>query len=185
MPYLVSAMAFTVFAAFAMAVRWHFRPGAMAPGMLAISMVGMLALAAVQVELWRLPLGLPSAAWSISLMAAAMALFTWAIAATRRARLALAFSADAPTALLRHGPYRWVRHPFYASYVLYWLACTIAVPTPPVLAGAAAMIVLYVAAFRREEAHFLASPLAGEYRAYRRQAGALLPRPSALWGRRP
>jgi protein-S-isoprenylcysteine O-methyltransferase Ste14 len=185
MPYFVSAMAFTVFAAFAAAVRWHFRPGTIAPGMLAISVVGVLALAAVQVELWRLPPGPAAAVWSISLMAAALALFTWAIAATRRARLALAFSAEAPTALLRHGPYRWVRHPFYASYVLFWLGCVVAAPSPPVLVVVAAMILLYVVACRREEARFLASPLAAEYRAYRRQAGALLPRPAALWGRRP
>lgn len=185
MPYLVAATAFMVFAAFALAVRWHFRPGTIAPGMLAISVVGTLALAAVEVELWRLPPHPPSAATALVLMAAALARFLWAIAATRRARLALAFSADEPTALLRHGPYRWVRHPFYASYVLYWLACTIAAPTPPVLAGATAMILLCIAAVRREEARFLASPLAEEYRAYRRQAGALLPRPAALWGRRP
>lgn len=180
-----SALALLVFAAFAWAVRQHFRPGALPPGMVAIALVGTATFLAMQVALWRTPPPGWAALAGIALMAASLALFLAAVAATRRQRLSLAFAPDTPGFLLRTGPYRLVRHPFYTAYLLFWAAAATLAPWPPVLAGSAAMAALYLAAARREEATFRASALAAEYHAYRQGTGAFLPRLSGLLRRAP
>ena len=56
------------------------------------------------------------------LYAVSLVIFWWTTKVTRDRRLSVAFSADKPHHLLKRGPYRFVRHPFYASYGLFWLA---------------------------------------------------------------
>src|SRR5262249_12505301 len=57
---------------------------------------------------------------------ASLSLFWWTVVTTRRTRLTLAFSSDKPRYLLRSGPYKFIRHPFYTSYTLFWLAGLVA-----------------------------------------------------------
>ncbi len=52
----------------------------------------------------------------------ALGLFWWAVAHAARAQLNLAFTNATPVTLLVDGPYAYIRHPFYASYLLYWVA---------------------------------------------------------------
>lgn len=77
--------------------------------------------------------------------------------------------------LVTHGPYRWVRHPFYDSVGLFvlgtsliaanWLLCVLGV----VLFG------LFIIRTRTEEANLLAR-FGETYRAYMDQTGRFLPR---------
>ena len=75
--------------------------------------------------------------------------------------------------LLVDGPYAYVRHPFYASYLLYWVAG--AFISNWLWASVFVMGCLYFTAIRQEENRFGFSPLAASYEAYRRQTGALIP----------
>jgi protein-S-isoprenylcysteine O-methyltransferase Ste14 len=173
---LLSILSLTVFLVFAWAVRWHFREGRIPLGMKVVSALSMLTIFLVQWHLWVMVLLPAGAAVGAVLMLIALALFLWAIAATRRQRLTLAFSLDVPAFVQRTGPYRWIRHPFYAAYVAFWIGCATAAPTVPVVLCAAALIALYIAAYRLEERKFLASALAVDYVEYMRQSGAFLPR---------
>ena len=83
---------------------------------------------------------------------------------------------DAPVEIVSWGPYRWVRHPFYASYLLALVAAVALIPWWPTI-GALVLgaVGLYVTA-RREEHRLLASDLGAEYAAYREQTGWFVPR---------
>ncbi len=130
-------------------------------------------------------LGLGFSAWNAAALAASSAapilaaagitghvlatlLFWSAIRACLRTPLTAIFETDVPVHLVRRGPYRWMRHPFYTSYTLFWLSSWIASGSTVSRLAALIMLAFYVQGAREEERKFAASPLAQEYAAYRR-----------------
>ncbi|WP_428391212.1 methyltransferase family protein [Lichenicoccus sp.] len=166
------------FCSFTWGVSRHFRhDSAMPRGMRLLSYGSLAAL------LWflvRLATDGPSPAWplAIVLMLAALGLFWSAVHATRRQRLTLAFSSDAPMFLHRHGPYAYVRHPFYSAYSLFWIATSLSSPGVIQWLAPVALVWAYVHAARTEERKFANSPLATDYRLYQHSTGMLFP---LLW----
>lgn len=84
--------------------------------------------------------------------------------------------ADTPAALVTHGAYARVRHPFYSAFLLALTGCVLVLPHPGtwgllVLAG----IQLYRTAVR-EERRLRASVLGAQYRDYRTRTGRFLPK---------
>jgi protein-S-isoprenylcysteine O-methyltransferase Ste14 len=102
-------------------------------------------------------------------------LFWWAIQTSLGKPLSTAFSPDAPTHLVINGPYRFVRHPLYTSYVLTWIAGCVVAAQWWLLPTALIMMVIYCVASSAEEAKFLRSPLSGDYQRYRFRTGRFLP----------
>lgn len=105
-----------------------------------------------------------------------LGLFWAAIKTSRAARLRFAFDPDPPHGVLASGPYRYVRHPFYTSYILFWVGWAIATWSPVTLPLLAAIIGIYVVAARGEEARFAKSGLGLEYARYRRSTGLFWPK---------
>jgi protein-S-isoprenylcysteine O-methyltransferase Ste14 len=106
----------------------------------------------------------------------ALAVFVWAWRSLSPAQPAIGFSWQLPQAgLAKRGPYRFVRHPLYLSYLVAWLAIPAVLLDPLGLAAAAGMAVIYVIAARQEEALLLRSELGAEYGAYHRRTPMLLP----------
>jgi protein-S-isoprenylcysteine O-methyltransferase Ste14 len=127
---------------------------------------------------WRVIASGPSAVWELPLLlfVLSLSLFVWTVSATRKTPPTMAFDTDEPSFLLRHGPYQYVRHPFYAAYLLFWTATALA--TPGLLPWVAPLVMLgvYWNAARREERKFANSNLASAYQTYRAKAGMFLPR---------
>lgn len=119
---------------------------------------------------------------AMALYAVSLLLFWWCVAVNRTRPLSLAFSTDRPHHLMAEGPYAVIRHPFYLSYMLCWIAGTLASGCWPLAATIAIMGWIYRRAAVAEEAKFAASPLAEAYRRYAAATGRFLPR---LWPRRP
>jgi protein-S-isoprenylcysteine O-methyltransferase Ste14 len=113
---------------------------------------------------------------------ASNALFFWTVATTRSQRPRLAFDPEPPGFLLQVGPYRYIRHPFYASYLLFWLGCAVATLHPLGFAILIVMIAYVLVAAFREERSFDGTPFAADYRRYRQTAGLLWPRVGAAHG---
>ena len=139
--------------------------------------ISFLSLGGFGFFVWRVLHGPPSSGWAIGclLFAASAALWGWALATTRATPPTLAFTGDEPRLVLHAGPYRWVRHPFYSAYLLFWAGTAVAAPG---LSGWAAVLVLgavYVAAARHEEGKFARSALASRYAAYAAGTGMFLP----------
>jgi protein-S-isoprenylcysteine O-methyltransferase Ste14 len=120
-----------------------------------------------------------------SLYAAGLALYWWAIATNRKRRLSAVFSDDLPTHLVQDGPYRLVRHPFYCSYLMVWLAGVIGSGRLWLLATVAVMLGIYLRAAYVEERKFARGALANEYEAFRSRTGLLIPNPWKMVTTRP
>lgn len=105
----------------------------------------------------------------------AAGLFWWTIQTSRGKNFSGAFSPDAPVHLQGDGPYRFIRHPFYTSYIVTWIAGWVITAQWWLVPTVAVMIVIYVLASSAEEAKFLRSPLAGAYQQYRFRTGRFLP----------
>lgn len=90
--------------------------------------------------------------------------------------LRIAFSIE-PQArrLITTGPYRFLRHPLYTSYVLSYSAILVLHPTVPVALAIALWAVFLSFSILYEE-QVLSRAFPAEYQAYRERAGAILPR---------
>lgn len=126
--------------------------------------------------IWRGAVTPASAAAGGALYAAALGLFAWTLRAHGARRPSPIFSRDPPAWLVTRGPYRLVRHPFYAAYLLASAGSLVAAGGPGLALLSAANALVYLAAARREERAFAAGPLRARYAAYRARTGMLLPR---------
>ncbi len=113
---------------------------------------------------------------ALALYALSLVVFWRAVGAVRGYEMSYAFAPGAPRALIRQGPFARVRHPFYAAYIVAWMAGWIATGQWWLLAPTALTAWLLWRAANSEEAAFLASPFAEEYRAYQSTTGRFVPR---------
>lgn len=103
-------------------------------------------------------------------------MFRAATRATEKNRFTWAFSTDIPNHLVRTGPYKWVRHPFYCSYLmLAWGSVFATYAKAWVIAPVLMLSCIYRFAIHVEERKFANSPLAESYAVYRTEVGMLLP----------
>jgi len=162
------------FGSFSWAVKFHFQKSGESPrGMQAVSVLSVVAFAWFICGLVTRPGGyrvVPFGLCALSLL-----LFWWCILHTRSTPFTLAFSLDLPAFLDSQGPYRVARHPFYLSYLLFWVATALAVPGALSWVAPVVMSALYTLAATREEAKFANGVLDGQYRAYRTQTGMFFP----------
>lgn len=111
----------------------------------------------------------------IAMYVAATLLFLSALEAARRVPLPRTFVDDPmPKALITRGPFALIRHPFYVSYSLAWLAAPVATHAPVVTAMSLMAIGIYVAAARREE-RMLEERFGEAYRTYKHGTGMVVP----------
>ena len=105
----------------------------------------------------------------------ALALFWITIRETREAKLLAVFTAQNPGSLVTTGPYKYVRHPFYSSYLLFWLGWTIATETVVSMLLFAIMFVTYWRAASQEEDKFENTPMAEQYAQFKRGRTRFIP----------
>lgn len=122
----------------------------------------------------RLP-DTPFSAAAALLVLASVTLIGWTVG-SHRVPLALWHQDnDAPVQVVSWGPYRYVRHPFYVSFVMTQLAAFLAFPHASTALGFVYTIVALSLTARREESRLLASSMGTEYRSYMIRTGRLLP----------
>lgn len=169
------------FSSFAWAIRSHFSntdQPIKSIGMRAITILGILSfvaeVAAIAVSLDG---NFATRSMALILYAGSLVIFWSAVKATKTHRLTLAFTDDEPVFLIQTGPYRYVRHPFYLAYSLFWLAGVFAANSWYPVFIPAVMISLYLAAAVSEERKFASSEeFAAQYREYKSRTGLVLPK---------
>lgn len=115
-------------------------------------------------------------ALGVVMYALSILLYLSAIEAAQRTRLQRSFiDHPLPDRLITEGPYRWVRHPFGAGYLLGALAAPAAIDDLRVMLIAVPLIAMTIYAAVREERVWLTSPRGDEYREYRRRTGMFVP----------
>jgi protein-S-isoprenylcysteine O-methyltransferase Ste14 len=102
-------------------------------------------------------------------------LFWWTVATTKPRPPALAHSDIDPDIIYTEGPYAYVRHPFYLSYVIFWIATALAAGSWQ-WAPAIILVFWYLRLAKGEERRFRSSALSTAYDAYRGRTGMFLPR---------
>jgi protein-S-isoprenylcysteine O-methyltransferase Ste14 len=112
---------------------------------------------------------------AIGLCLLALALFTSACRVTRGQPLPLAFDPARAARIVTDGPYRYVRHPFYISYSITWLAGALATSWWPAWLTAGLMLCAYAWVAASEEQALLQSH-PDDYATYRARTGAFVPR---------
>lgn len=107
----------------------------------------------------------------------ALCLFWMAVPIARQHQFRLAFSDDQPTRLVTEGPYKWIRHPFYSSYMLFWVAGVLTSQRWILMLSVIVMGAFYYMAIKREEDAFAATgDLQERYAQYRAETGMMLPK---------
>jgi len=123
--------------------------------------------------------GQPHSGWmllaALALLSVSAGLFAWTIKSIGSHSLTMAFADFEPTGLLTRGAFHYIRHPLYLAYILYWAGAIVASMHWSTFLIGLALVILYVAAARREENIFMASDLAGAYHHYQKRAGFLWP----------
>jgi protein-S-isoprenylcysteine O-methyltransferase Ste14 len=85
-------------------------------------------------------------------------------------------SGEVPDAVCGSGPYRYVRHPFYLSYMLAFLGVAVGFPSLIISGVCLLNIELFAYMAFDDERVLLQSPLAADYKSYKLPVGMFLPR---------
>jgi protein-S-isoprenylcysteine O-methyltransferase Ste14 len=173
---VISAASVFVVACYAWSLRSHFSSPKMPPGAMLISAVVAVTSLFFLYLVWSQHQRTSAQVVGLGLEVAGAALFWWAIAASRRARLRFAFDENAPHNIVTEGPYGYLRHPFYTSYLIFWSGWAIAASSAWAIVPVVVFAVIYVTAALAEERKFSTSPLAGDYETYKARTGFFWPR---------
>jgi len=122
------------------------------------------------------PIQLANGVVALFLAAGSVALYEWSRHTITRRQFGIAWGYQVPDAVCDEGPYRFIRHPIYLSYMLAHLAALVAVPhwlTASICAVAAA---LFAHAAFDDERKLAASGISADYAAYRERTGMFLPK---------
>ena len=122
------------------------------------------------------PISLANGIVAVILATGSVALYEWSRHTIMRRQFGIAWGYQVPDAVCDEGPYRFVRHPIYLSYMLAHLAAVAAVPhwlTASICTVAAA---LFAHAAFDDERKLAASGISADYAAYRERTGMFLPK---------
>ena len=174
--WLVNTAALVTLASYAWSMRRHFRAVNVSAqaNLLFIASAGTgFALLA---QIWSDEQPIAALCAGLILQIASFALFWWAIRASRSAQLRYVFDEDAPATLVVDGPYRFIRHPFYSAYILFWSGWSLASWSWWSIIPALGLAAAYAAAARAEEARFARTAMSADYAAYVGRTGAFFPK---------
>ena len=115
-------------------------------------------------------------AGTLACHALALCIFVWAYLSMRKKRFTLIFSSDVPEEIVQSGIYRFVRHPYYTSYIIFYLGCILLARTWYVALPQVLLILTYVYAALGEESKITRSVRADLYRQYMARTGRFFPR---------
>ena len=176
MKHLVLVAGLSIFALVSIAVRYHFVSAVTPPRFVALGVASVVNIVVFAREVSLRGLQPILGEIAIGCFVISAALFLWALQASRSSRLKLIYDEARPDAILQAGPYRFIRHPFYASYVVFWLGIALATLHPVSVAYEVCLVPLLVLAACAEEKSFEQSTLAADYARYRRTAGLMWPK---------
>lgn len=173
--FLIGFVALAYFLVISAATKQHFASEKYPRGMYVISALSLIGLFAFLAHAFVLRLEFTVV--SLVVIALAFALFLWAIRHSKQKNLSLAFDDETRVdGIITTGPWRYVRHPFYMSYILFWLGCALGTTHPTSVVVFATLLFIYVYSARHEERQLKQGRYAQAYLEYQQNAGFLLPK---------
>ena len=113
---------------------------------------------------------------ALVLGACAVTLYEWCRRTIRGYGLSVIKSESLPESIVQAGPYRYIRHPFYSSYLIANLALLAAFPVIWTLLAAIVNFAFFIHGARTEERNLSDGPLGPAYAEYKRRTGMFIPR---------
>lgn len=123
-----------------------------------------------------IPIHLYNGIAALAVLAFSLTLYELARRAVRSRNLYVAWSGSVPDSVCNEGPYAYIRHPIYASYILAFLAVFIAMPMIVTAAVLVFNVVLFTHAALSDERSLLSGALATDYAQYKKRTGMFFPR---------
>lgn len=173
---VISVFSIAVVVQYAVSLRTHFASEKMPTGTVVISLVVTATSVLYLLLLWFGTQNTTAQIVGLLMEISGMALFWWAIKASRAARLKMAFDKENPHGLVTTGPYAYLRHPFYTSYLIFWFGWATTTWSPWAILPLPVIIVIYVLAALGEERKFSNTAMAADYAAYRQRSGFFWPK---------
>jgi protein-S-isoprenylcysteine O-methyltransferase Ste14 len=121
-------------------------------------------------------LSVPLALCGAILALGSVTLYEWSRRTALERNFYIGLSGEVPGAVCDAGPYRYLRHPFYLSYMVAFVAVAVAFPSIWVIGVCVLNIGLFAYMAVDDERVLLLSPLSGDYTIYKARAGMFLPR---------
>ena len=118
----------------------------------------------------------PAAICGAILALGAVILFEWTRRTVVDRNFYVGMAGEVPPALCDAGPYCYVRHPFYLSYIVAFIGVAVAFPSLIVSGVCLANVGLFVYMAFDDERVLLGSAIAGGYELYKKRVGMFLPR---------
>ncbi|MCF7702441.1 methyltransferase family protein [Loktanella sp. M215] len=172
---MIGLAALAYFLVIAAATKQHFTSETYPIGMVLISTLSLVGLSVFMAHAFLWTLDFPAIVFGMIL--AASALFAWAIKHSRDCRLSLAFDEDLKIdGIITTGPWRYVRHPFYTSYVLFWSACALGTTHMASVTVCVTLVFIYVYSAIKEEGVLRRSTHGPAYLSYKTRTGFFFPR---------
>jgi protein-S-isoprenylcysteine O-methyltransferase Ste14 len=172
---VVCAVSVIVILTWTWSIKAHFKSTKMPAGAKLISGLVIASGLFMLFLVWRNDQPVSAQMAGIGLQILSYVLFWSAIAATRNAALLAAFTPLAPHSLITTGPYRFVRHPFYSSYLLFWVGLTVCTWSIWAFVPLIGMFATYLQASMDEERKFSHTALAKDYSQYMAKTARFVP----------
>jgi protein-S-isoprenylcysteine O-methyltransferase Ste14 len=118
----------------------------------------------------------PAAVCGAILAVAAVMLYEWTRRTVVDRNFYVGLAGEVPPAVCDAGPYHFVRHPFYLSYMVAFVAVAVAFPSLIVAGVCLANIGLFVHMALDDERVLSSSSLGADYTSYKSRVGMFLPR---------
>jgi len=113
--------------------------------------------------------------WKISelLFLVGIVMFFWAMRTAKQLDFA---NSSRFGGLVTNGPFAYVRHPCYSSYMLFWIGNSILFQMPIIWIATVVLILVYAYSAKQEEDQIMSGILAKEYEEYRNKVGMFWPK---------
>jgi protein-S-isoprenylcysteine O-methyltransferase Ste14 len=120
-------------------------------------------------------IALPNGVIALALVGASTFLYEWARRTVRGRGFYVIYSDDVPGSVCDGGPYAYVRHPLYLSYLIGFSATLVAFPNVFSALGWVVAAGYFIYGARHDEKVLGASDLSGAYAEYRQRTGMFFP----------
>lgn len=173
---VVCVLGWVIIACHTWSLKFHFNMPKAPPG---VHLISALVLASAAF-LTYLVFQVEQPAWAswvgLIMLIFSFILFWITIRESKQAKLLAAFDEKMPHGLLKTGPYAYVRHPFYTSYLIQWAGWAIAAWNIWAIVPVVAMTATYYKAATDEENKFSNTDLAESYAEYKASTGRFFPK---------
>ncbi len=172
---LVTMAAIATIASYLWSVKYHFESSALEVGAKFISFMVISCSIVFTLLTWMLEQNSSVQLVGLIVQIFALALFWITIRETRTANLLAVFTDKNPGSLVTTGPYKFVRHPFYSAYLLFWLGWAIATGSWVSMVLFVIMFMTYWIAASGEEQKFEDTAMADQYADFKRGRTRFIP----------